>query len=99
MPALPLNLPNVRTTLLRDTEGRNYMQAYARAQSMTDQSVDNVVTASGTLDALRYGDLLKPRGLVGLRVTFGLRISGGCVPQRGQEEDEEREGQHRRLHG
>ena len=34
---------------------------------MTDSSTDNVVTASGTLDATRYGGLLKPRGLVALR--------------------------------
>lgn len=38
-----------------------------RAQSMVDQSFDDVVTANGQLDALRYGGLLNPRGLVGLR--------------------------------
>jgi hypothetical protein len=68
MPALPFNLPNVRTSLLDNTgNGLNYMQAYARAQGITDKSLDNVVTAQGELDALRYGDLLKPRALVGLR--------------------------------
>jgi hypothetical protein len=68
MPALPFNLPNVRTSLLDNAgNGLNYMQAYARAQGVTDKSLDNVVTAQGELDALRYGDLLKPRALVGLR--------------------------------
>jgi len=66
-PALPLNLPNVRTTTLDNTSGLNIMQAMAKAQGITDKSVDNVVTASGELDALSYGDLLQPRNLVGLR--------------------------------
>ncbi len=38
-----------------------------RAQSEVDQSFDEVVTANGQLDALRYNGLLNPRGLVGLR--------------------------------
>lgn len=68
MPALPFQLPNVRTSLLESSgHGLTYAQAYARAQGVTDKSVDGVVTAQGELDALRYGDLLKPRGLVGLR--------------------------------
>lgn len=66
-PALPFNLPNVRKTLLENANGLNYAQALARAQAVTDKSVDAVVTASGELDALRYGDLLQPRGIVGLR--------------------------------
>ena len=66
-PALPLNLPNVRSTTLDNTSGLNIMQAMAKAQGITDKSVDNVVTASGELDALNYGDLLQPRNLVGLR--------------------------------
>jgi hypothetical protein len=66
-PALPFNLPNVRTSLLEQSEGLNYMQAFARAQATTDASMDSVVSANGELDALRYGRLLQPRGLVGLR--------------------------------
>jgi hypothetical protein len=67
-PALPFNLPNVRTALLdQGAQGLNFLQAYARAQGITDKSLDNVVTAQGELDALRYGGLLRPRGLVGLR--------------------------------
>lgn len=67
MPALPFQLPNVRTSLLDQNSGLSVVQAYARAQGIIDKSVDSVVTAQGELDALRYGDLLEPRGTVGLR--------------------------------
>lgn len=67
MPALPFQLPNVRTTLLEPNSGLTSIQAYARAQGITDKSVDSVVTAQGELDALRYNNILKPRGIVGLR--------------------------------
>jgi hypothetical protein len=67
MPALPFQLPNVRTSLLDQSSGLSIVEAYARAQSVTDKSVDSVVTAQGELDALRYGDVLTPRGIVGLR--------------------------------
>jgi hypothetical protein len=67
MPALPFQLPNVRTSLLEKTSGLTFAEAYTRAQAITDKSVDNVVTAQGELDALRYGDVLEPRGIVGLR--------------------------------
>ncbi len=67
MPALPFNLPNVKRSLLPDGSGQKIAQAFARAQAITDRSLDAVVTATGTLDALRYGGVLKPRGLVGLR--------------------------------
>lgn len=66
MPDLLVNRQYVRHTQLRET-GLNAMQANARAQSTMDRSTDAVLTASGELDATRYGDLLKPRGLVGLR--------------------------------
>jgi hypothetical protein len=56
---------NVRKEQLRET-GLDATQASSRAQAETDASVD-AVTAEGELDALRYGDLLQPRGLVGLR--------------------------------
>jgi hypothetical protein len=42
-------------------------QAYARARAEVDRSTDKVVTASGELDAVRYGDLLRARERVGLR--------------------------------
>jgi phage protein D len=67
MPALPFQLPNVRTSLLEQNTGLSVVEAYSRAQGITDKSVDGVVTAQGELDALRYGDLLEARGIVGLR--------------------------------
>jgi hypothetical protein len=51
----------------RTTAGLSLVEALARAQATTDASTDNVVTASGELDALQYGDILKARSLVGLR--------------------------------
>lgn len=66
-PALPMNFPNIRNSLLKNSSRLNFMQAFARAQAQTDKSTDGVVAASGELDALRYGNILQPRGLVGLR--------------------------------
>ncbi|MFC8681520.1 hypothetical protein ACFT30_08355 [Microbacterium ureisolvens] len=67
MPALHFQLPNVRTSLLEPNSGLTVAQAYARAQGITDKSVDGVVTAQGELDALRYAGVLRPRSVVGLR--------------------------------
>jgi hypothetical protein len=66
-PALPFNLPNVRKAQPAEAEGLTYIQAYARALGRTDKSLENVATASGEVDGLRYGAALRPRGLVGLR--------------------------------
>ncbi len=55
-----------RVKQLRAT-GLDTVQAYSRAQADTDASADQVLRATGELDALRYEALLKPRGLVGLR--------------------------------
>jgi hypothetical protein len=55
----------VRRTQFR-TSGLTALQAYARAQGVTDASTD-VVSAQGELDALRYAAFLQPRTLVGLR--------------------------------
>lgn len=41
--------------------------AETQAQGQVDRAYDAVVTASGELDASRYGKLLKPRSLVGVR--------------------------------
>jgi len=59
-------LSKARTKKVRYT-GLDVMQAFSRAQGKTDSSVDNVATASGELDVLRYGSILWPRSLVGLR--------------------------------
>lgn len=47
--------------------GLNTMQAFGRAQGTTDASTDNVITATGELDALRYNCILKPRRPVDVR--------------------------------
>jgi hypothetical protein len=47
--------------------GLSAAEALARAQATTDRSMDEVVIAQGELDALRYGAVLQPRKLVGLR--------------------------------
>jgi hypothetical protein len=65
-PAYLANQPNVRTRQFRQS-GLNTMQSYARAQGQTDASMDDVLTATGNLNSLQYGNILQPRGLVGLR--------------------------------
>ncbi len=64
-PVLAENGPHIKKTRFRKC-GLGAPQAQARAQAMTDSSVDSV-TAEGELDSLRYGDLLAPRALAGLR--------------------------------
>jgi hypothetical protein len=55
-----------RVRQFRET-GRDTAQADTRAQAITDRSIDDVVTVTGDLDTIRYGELLQLRGLVGLR--------------------------------
>jgi hypothetical protein len=66
-PALTSHQPYVRKVLPESSQDQNFAEVMSRAQARTDTSTDNVVTASGELDVSRYGDLLEPRGLVGLR--------------------------------
>jgi hypothetical protein len=66
LPDWLVHRPHIRTTQFRGT-GLNAMQAAARAQAIMDRSMDEVVTASGEIDAMCYGGLLRPRSLVGLR--------------------------------
>ncbi len=47
--------------------GHTMVEARVRAQSTTNRSVDSTVTATGEVDTVRYGTLLKIRQLVGLR--------------------------------
>lgn len=65
LPAWVVNQPQVRTRRFR-ASGVDAMQALGRAQGEVEASQDAVV-ATGDLDGLRYGDLLTPRGLVGVR--------------------------------
>jgi len=67
LPSPLFNLPNVRKSLLRDTTNLTIERAFERAQGQVNESVDKVVTATGELDALVYGQILETRGLVGVR--------------------------------
>jgi hypothetical protein len=64
-PAWLVNQPNVRQAALH-VSGLNTLQAFARAQSITDASSD-AVTVDGEADGLRYGNVLQAGGLVGVR--------------------------------
>jgi len=57
--------PHVRSKQFRDS-GMSVLQALDKAQAEMSKSSD-AVTATGELDVLRYGDVLRARGLVGLR--------------------------------
>jgi len=65
-PALPMNIPFMRTTLFQH-QGLSAVQAYAKAQALTNRSTDHVVTAEGSLDVLRYGSVLDAPGVVAVR--------------------------------
>ncbi|MFP4598059.1 MAG: hypothetical protein ACOC9W_01820 [Persicimonas sp.] len=47
--------------------GASLIEALAEAQGIVDRSMEGVVKARGSLDALRYGGVLQPNGLVGVR--------------------------------
>jgi hypothetical protein len=57
---------SLRTTLPRDSANLNPLQAALRALATASQSAD-AVTGSGELDAVRYGQALRARRLVGVR--------------------------------
>ena len=48
-------------------QGRTSSEATLLAQLATDQSTDNVVTVNGSLDTIRYGDILRAPGIVAVR--------------------------------
>lgn len=64
-------IPARRTVYQKDTGAGNQQTDQAgprnRAQAMFNRSYRDPVTASGQLNALRYGAILEPRGLVDLR--------------------------------
>jgi hypothetical protein len=66
LPAMMIQQPYVRSVMARESGSLSPIQAYARAQALTDRSSD-AVTAQGELDMTRYGDILRPRRLVGVR--------------------------------
>ncbi len=61
---------SLRSTLARNTANRNPAQAALRGVSSASQSSD-AVTATGEIDAVRYGRVLQPRRLVGVRGVGG----------------------------
>jgi len=76
---IPISLPNfttvplaskpspaLRTTLPRDTAGADTSQALSRGLSEVASGAD-AVTATGQCDVDRYGAILRPRSLVGVR--------------------------------
>jgi hypothetical protein len=69
---LPTPLANI--TVLKDTAKLNPMQAISRGLAEAKRSQDSV-SANGSLDVLRYGRVLKARGLVGVRGA-GLAYDG-----------------------
>jgi len=73
--AQPFDITKLRETQLDDVEGLTYAQAFARAQAMTDKSLDTALTVTGEVDAERYSDVLEARGLVGVRGA-GIQYDG-----------------------
>lgn len=67
LPAWLANQPNVRARLLPSGTEGGFIGAMVRAQGMVDTANDGVVTASGEVDVARYGRLLRPRAVVGVR--------------------------------
>ncbi|MCP4689204.1 MAG: hypothetical protein GY859_14210 [Desulfobacterales bacterium] len=65
-PAWGANPDHIRRVGFRRS-GLDAARARARAQGEVDQSMDEVLTANGELDASRYGGLLEPHRLVELR--------------------------------
>ncbi len=61
-----LPAPIAKLKMMKDTAKLNPMQAISRGLAEAGKSQD-AVTANGSLDVLRYGRLLKARGLVGVR--------------------------------
>jgi len=60
-----LNQGNTKSKILRDS-GLSIMETLIKAQAEVDASGD-AVKVSGELDSIQYGDVLRARGLVGLR--------------------------------
>lgn len=69
-----LPTPIANLTILKDTAKMNPMQAISKGLAEAKRSQDSV-TASGSLDVLRYGRPLKARQLVGVRGA-GLAYDG-----------------------
>lgn len=65
MPAWLVNLPNTRSVLFQGN-GLNAQEAQVRAQAATNDS-SQAISATGELDSLSYGGILRARQLVGVK--------------------------------
>ena len=61
-----LSTPLANIKMMKDTAKMNPMQAISAGLAEAKKSQD-AVTATGSLDVLRYGRILRPRKLVGVR--------------------------------
>lgn len=59
--------PALRKTIARDVANLSPLQAALKAIETTIDTASDAITASGTLDAVRYGGVLQARKLVGVR--------------------------------
>jgi hypothetical protein len=66
LPALVLQPQTLRMVAVEDVGGLSFPQALLRAQAQTN-SASHAVLATGELDMLRYGTILRPRRLVSVR--------------------------------
>jgi len=91
LPTWVVNRLNARTLRFR-TATPSGISAFGQAQAMTDRSNDVVVTATGELDADRYGSPLEPRALVGVRgagysydgLYYVKEVTHSILPREGQ---------------
>ena len=75
LPSLFANLPFVGSKQLESDHGGDVVRAWAAAMNEVDKATRDTLTASGELDAGRYGGVLKARALVGVR-GVGLTFDG-----------------------
>ncbi len=73
-PSIYANQPIGKVKLLEPEEGTSFLAAQLKANAETTASTRNAVTASGEIDTARYGMVLFPRQLVGVR---GVGLSYG----------------------
>jgi hypothetical protein len=74
LPALAVQAPFFRTTMMPGASRFNIPEALARVLGRVDRSLD-AVTAEGELDTSRYGGILRARKLVGVRGA-GYQLDG-----------------------
>jgi hypothetical protein len=73
-PAVPFNFALLKTKVVK-VPGFTAAGAMAYVQGMTDRSMDNVLTAQGEVDTLRYGSIMEVPGIVGVR-GCGMNLDG-----------------------